>query len=230
MPKSFHLIRPARDRRRGVALIFALLTLTVLLIAALALVRTIDTGSLILGNIGFKNDATFAADQATRRAIAWLNSNTAALSSDLATAGYYATNRQDDASGTTLLGPLDLTGRQLPGAANRQLVNWDNDGCASAGSFGSCTLASADAGTINGNAARYVIFRQCAKTGDYSTDSTIVCSKPVASSNAGSSKKGEINYTDAVRLDSGTAPYYRIVVRVKGARNTVSYTETLVHF
>ena len=33
------------------------------------------------------------------------------------------------------------------------------------------------------------------------------------------------------RLTTGQAsPYYRIIVRVEGPRNTVSYTESLVHF
>jgi type IV pilus assembly protein PilX len=42
--------------------------------------------------------------------------------------------------------------------------------------------------------------------------------------------KGELNYAEAMRFASSAGPYFRIIVRVQGARNTVSFTETIVHF
>ena len=219
-------------RQRGVSLLFALLTLVAMLLSTLALVRSVDTGTLVLGNIGFKQDATAAADQATRQAILWLTNNNASLNTDATTGGYYATNRQYDIDGTTLLGALDVTGHQLPSTTNRQLINWDGDSCATftTGTFGTCTLTSASAGTINGNEARYVVFRQCSKTGNYAVDSTISCAKPISSASGQSTKRGEFNYVDSARLSAAAGPYYRIVVRIKGARNTTSFTETIVHF
>ena len=74
-----HTAHPKRLRRsQGVALIFALITLVALMLGALALVRNTDTAALVLGNLGFKQDATQSADQATREAINWLNINSAA--------------------------------------------------------------------------------------------------------------------------------------------------------
>ncbi len=232
MHNSFHRRVPRHIHQNGVSLIFALLTLAVLMLGTLALVRAIDTGSLVLGNIGFKNDATAAADQATRSAITWLTSNADSLDNDAAASGYYATNRQFGTDGTTPLGPLDVTTQQFPTSTTRQLVDWDGDTCAStsAGTFKSCVLTTADAGTINGNAARYIIFRQCSKVGDYSANISIVCTRPVGGSGGGPAKKGELNYAEAIRLSGSVPPYYRIIVRVRGARNTVSFTETLVHF
>jgi Tfp pilus assembly protein PilX len=219
-------------RQRGATLLFALLTLVALMLSTLALVRSVDTGTLVLGNIGFKQDATAAADQATRQAILWLTNNNASLNTDVANSGYYATNRQYDIDGTTLLGALDVTGHQLATTATRQLINWDGDGCATfaSGTFGTCTLTSASAGAINGNETRFVVFRQCSKSGNYAVDNTISCAKPISSASGQSTKRGEFNYVDSARLSSAAGPYYRIVVRVKGARNTTSFTETIVHF
>jgi hypothetical protein len=221
----------AAQAQRGVSLLFALLTLVALLLSTLALVRSVDTSSAVLGNIGFKQDATAAADQATRVAVGWLTANAASLNTDVTTQGFYATSRQYDTDGTTPLGPLDVTGQQSS-VATRQLVNWDADGCASAttGSFGSCTLAPASAGTINGNTANYVIFRLCSKSGNFATDSSIVCSKPVSSTSGNATKRGKCDGEECTRLTGAAGPYYRVVVRVKGARNTVSFTETIVHF
>ena len=51
--------RPARRRaQRGVSLLFALMALAAMLLAAVALVRSVDSGALVLGNLGFKQEAT----------------------------------------------------------------------------------------------------------------------------------------------------------------------------
>jgi hypothetical protein len=49
------------QQQRGSALIFALMTLVALMLAAVALVRSVDTSSRVLGNLGFKQEATAAA-------------------------------------------------------------------------------------------------------------------------------------------------------------------------
>jgi Tfp pilus assembly protein PilX len=218
-----------RGAQRGVSLIFALITLVALMLATLALIRSVDTSALLMGNLGFKQDATSSADQATRKAIDWLTLKSASLNLDVAASGYYASTLELDADGTTVLPPVDVTGRQFASTDPRQLVDWDGDGCKYM-SGGTCGVLSASAGTINGNTARYVVFRLCSKPGDYALDKTISCAKPIASSGNTAGKRGELNYTDPARFAGGSGPYYRIVVRVQGARNTASFTETIVHF
>ncbi|MBT2300812.1 pilus assembly protein PilX [Variovorax paradoxus] len=229
------LHRPMRRRgaQRGASLIFALLTLVALMLATLALVRSVDTSTLLLGNLGFKQDATSSADQATRQAINWLTLNNASLNTSVPASAYYAATLELAADGTTVQPPIDVTGSQLANTTVRQLVDWDGDGCgyAASGTFtGGCAVLSASAGTINGNTARYVIFRLCSKPGDYTTDTSISCAKPIASTGNTASKRGELNYSDSARFAGNSGPYYRIVVRVQGTRNTASYTETIVHF
>ena len=49
---------PSRTAQRGVSLLFALMALAAMLLAAVALVRSVDSGALVLGNLGFKQEAT----------------------------------------------------------------------------------------------------------------------------------------------------------------------------
>jgi type IV pilus assembly protein PilX len=216
-------------QQRGISLLFALLALVALSLATLALVRSVDTGTMLMGNIGFKQDVTATADQGTRQAIEWLNVNAASLNTDAADGqGYYAS--------TTDL--VDVTGRQMLTDSTRALVNWDWDNaslkdCSAAtdGSFASCSLkpATGTAVTGNSNSTRFIIFRMCSQAGD-SAASTNNCAKPVANSSSSATKKGELNYSDPLRFSGTSGPYYRIIVRAKGARDTTSFTETIVHF
>jgi type IV pilus assembly protein PilX len=221
-----------RSAQRGVSLLFALLALVAMTLATLAMVRSVDTSSLLIGNIGLKQDATAAADQATQQAINWLTLNSATLNADIPSSGYYASSQDYAADGVTLQSPLDVTGQQLTGTANRQLIDWDGNSCQSApsGSYAACTLLSADSGTVNNNATRYAIFRLCSKTGDYTVDTSINCIQPLSGSGTSAAKRGLLNYSDPARFTSAGGPYYRVVVRVQGTRNTASYTETIVHF
>ena len=218
------------QHQRGATLIFALLTLVALMLSTLALVRSTDIAALLMGNLGFKQDATTSADQATRQVIEWVTSNSAALNSDVEAKGYYASTKESSGN------PVDATGTQLAGNATRQLIDWDNDSCAAAatGSYATCTLKAASIDTpINGNSASFVIFRMCDKGGDISEDATISCAlADVTPGAANTPPPGDMNYggmpINPNKLEK--QPYYRIIVRMQGARNTVSYTETIVHY
>jgi type IV pilus assembly protein PilX len=228
---------PRRHAQRGATLLFALLTLVALLLATLALVRSVDTSTVLMGNIGFKQDATVTADSATRVALAWLNTNKLVLNTNGATGtGYYSTTQELAADGVTVRPPVDATGQQLPNTTNRQLIDWDGNGCAAVAAStyasGGCTITTADAGAIpnSANTARYVVFRLCSMTGDYTSSGyTGYCAVPTTASTGDSATRGDISYNGG-RFPGSTGPFYRIVVRVQGARNTASFTETIVHF
>ena len=62
---------PASPKRQnGATLLFALLTLVALMLSTLALVRSTDIAALLMGNLGFKQDATASSEQAARQAVA----------------------------------------------------------------------------------------------------------------------------------------------------------------
>lgn len=220
-----------QSTQRGVSLIFALVALVVMLLGALALVRNVDTATQLLGNLGFKQDATSAADKVSRQAADWLVANKAALNSDIADKGYYASNQEYAADGITARDPIDVTGNQLAGLAQRQLIDWEKNSCASAaaGSFSACTIVPIDAVAVNGNTASYVILRMCNKTGERGTEG-VTCSVPMNTSKTSSNDRGETNYANIQVSNSMAETYFRILVRIKGARNnTFSFTETIVH-
>ena len=208
---------PARMRQRGLSLLFALMALAAMSLAAAALVRSVDTGALVIGNLGFKQDATAAAAQGAELAITWLQGNVGAnLHTDRPASGYYAASRD----------MLDVTG-QGSAAANRAVVDWASDSCDSYASYGSCIAASAEL-TLNGGAnhARYVITRLCATEGD---PSVVDCAFPLRSAASSGGNKGVVDYKVGKAVVAvSNQQYYRVVVRARSARGTVAFTETIV--
>ena len=210
--------RPAsRTRQRGLSLLFALMALAAISLAAVALVRSVDTGALVIGNLGFKQDATAAASQGAEAAIAWLQANAGAkLHTDRPASGYYAASRD----------ALDATG-QGSAATTRAVVDWASDSCDSYASYGSCVAASAEL-SLNGgaNRARYVITRLCATEGN---PSAVDCAFPFRSATSSGGNKGVVDYKVGKAVVAvSNQQYYRIVVRAQSARGTVAFTETIV--
>ena len=227
------LPQSGRRAQRGVTILFALLTLVALLLATLALVRSIDTGTVLMGNIGFKQDATVTADQATRQAITWLSANGGVLNTDNSSNGYYSSTLEFASDGTTSQGQVDATGQQLVGTSTRQVLDWDSNSCSAYSGYATClhSIAPVSASTSGSNTAQYLIFRLCSVTGDYTATGYLgTCAKPLVNSAGTADKRGDLSYADSQRFAGNASPYYRIVVRVQGARNTTSFTETIVHF
>jgi type IV pilus assembly protein PilX len=80
------------QNQKGVVLFFALIALVVMSLAAVALIRSVDTNSLIAGNLSFKQSSMLSADRGVENAITWLKTKNAnSLNTDLAVNGYYAT-------------------------------------------------------------------------------------------------------------------------------------------
>ena len=212
--------RTSRRGQRGISLLFALMALVVISLAAVALVRSVDTSALVIGNLGFKQDATSAASQAAERAVAFLTANAGAnLQNDNADVGYYASSRDT----------LDVTGQGSNSA--RAVVDWTGDGKCSlyaVGSYGLCVKAS-DEISLNGgaNTARYIITRLCATEG---APAAIDCAVPTGSAMTGGGNKGTPGYGagQKAQVVVVNSQYYRIVVRATSARGTVSFTETMV--
>ncbi|MBT2324986.1 pilus assembly protein PilX [Variovorax paradoxus] len=213
---------PRRRNQHGISLLFALMALVAVSLAAIALVRSVDTGTLILGNLGFKQSTTSAADKAAEAAITWLSAQgSSGLQNDASASGYYATSLEG----------LDVTGSQSTSAA-RAIVNWDIDGCgyAASGSYATCTARPSNAITVNGATARYLITRLCLTPGAPAATGNS-CMAPLTTSSTSTANRGSLSYGMPAPLStSSSGPYYRIVVRAVGPRNTVSFIETVVHF
>ncbi len=209
--------------QRGMSLLFALLALAALSLAGVALVRSVNTGASVIGNLGFKQNATSDASRATEIAIGVLRNPTWSLDNDNPVEGYYASS----------LDSLDPTGGTTTVAKKLGLVDW-GDACATipAGTYSNCTLLPKLAFTKTsdmGNTAQYLITRLCEKAEPVSGTNT--CAKPANASLTDAVQRGEVRVGTELRPTKlTTSPYYRIIVRTQGARNTVSFTETIVHF
>lgn len=77
---------------RGTVLIIALIILVAMTLAGIATMRSVDTATLMAGNIAFRQSAVNAADQGLQAGFAWMSANmsSANLNSDIAGSGYFA--------------------------------------------------------------------------------------------------------------------------------------------
>lgn len=225
MTRYVHIAPHAAPRARragqaGVVLIVALIALVAITLASVALVRSIDTGLTIAGNTAFKEATTAASDVATDVAVSWLkiNSSPASTLHASAAAGFYA----------NWLTGCDMTGNKTPSNKSDD-VDWAASGAASCGA-----KAVSASGMPSGYSASYVITRMC--TCDGAPAAT--CGGGRDNICAGMAGKGRTHFTvdyayrglkseEASRVATGS-PYYRIITRVVGPRNTTSFVETVV--
>ena len=187
-------------KQKGVVLFITLIVLVAMTLAAISLVRSVDTTNVIAGNLSFHQAATHSGDTGIEAAVAWLESPPSGV--DLTTNNpaypFYSPTRQD------------------PGTSQ----SWDN--------FWTSTL-SASAATLAtdaaGNTVSYVIDRMCNATGPSTAPSSgcsvsvVTATSTAASSSQGAGQRG-LQYTSQV--------YYRITARIAGPRNTVSYVQSII--
>lgn len=195
-------MRSNRHAQRGVVLIIALIVMVSMAVAAIALVRTVDTGLLAAANLAFRQNATMAGDNGLRDATDKLvGANSATLFNNFA--GYWA-NAQ--------MGGFDPLTYDWTGA--------NNSVCAPA----NCT---ADAG---GNTIRYVIHRLCDTSGNPLSINCLRAPTSNAGTTGQSAVDYRHLYSTSSSAGSGNlgGTYYRVTVRISGPRNTTSYVQAVL--
>ncbi len=189
-----------RKAQRGMVLFIALIVLVAMTLAGIALMRSVDTGTVISGNLAFRQTATHVADLGFEAARTWLQSTSVDLFADQTANGYYATWQSS----------VDLLGND-PGMTP---FNWAT----------AITTSGAFAGP-NGYTLRYVIHRLCESTGDPTGSSANCIKTSVTSSSTSTGSKGAAAY-GSYAITVPTAALYRVTVRVDGPRNTLSYIQS----
>lgn len=197
----------ARRRQDGVVLLIALITLVAMTLAGIGIMRSIDTGTMVAGNIGFRQSAVASGDGGIEVARAWLIANRTALNDDQPALGYYST-RQDN---------LDLTGNRA--AAGADQIDWG--GTDPSAPVKAVAVAAADA---SGNSILYVIHRLCSVPGSINAPAQSCATASVAG--IGSTQDAPDYSSYALKLTNQV--YYRITARVNGPKNTVSYIQAVV--
>ena len=206
------------DSSNGASLMMALVVLVIMSVAAISLVRSVNTGKMIASNLAFRQAAALASDAGTEAAIRWLEPqvSTAALYADQGDQGYYASVPQG----------LDISGLSTQGA--RVAIDWEGDQCAGSTASTCVSAAPALAADPAGNVIRYTVHRLCRYAGSpYSGSNSCL----MADGGSGASaKRGQLSYGASSRFGKTTGTYYRITVRVRGPRNTTVFTQVLVHY
>ena len=199
-PTTFSRSRhvPNVARQNGFVLIIALIVLAAMTLAAAAMVRTVDTSTLLARNISFKRDALNRNDVALETAINAFRSGVAGMggTADIANQNYSAIMLPTDADGVPTV-------------------------MRTSGFAGTWTLADAVPPSIAaafdlGMNPIYLIERMCRTTAAALPENCIVNGRAQAGGTQPNDKPGQL-----------FPPMYRITARVTGPRNTVSFVQAI---
>jgi Tfp pilus assembly protein PilX len=194
--KTHAMRNPQLSRQRGVVLIFTLIILLILMIGAVALVRSMHTSLFSAGNLAFRRDLVNQGEQAVSNVMTQFKtgifSTSVSTQADNAAANYSSTMLATNAQGV----PLALLNNPA---------------------FLAVGVAANDiTGATPDVSIRYVIDRLCSQTGPP------VGSVCVQSSAAPTGQTGYLN----AGLPPPSATVYRLSARVSGLRGTQIFLQT----
>lgn len=197
--------------QQGIVLFVALIALLVMSLAAVALIRSVDTNTMIAGNLAFRQTALTATDRGAESAIQWMDSTLGTDANSL--------NNHNLAQGYFATYVAECTGVQDP----------DGDEVDAIRLVDSCgVISTADDGL--GNEIRYIVQRMC-----YDPVTSLPYEADESTCMLGESEIGTGSFAvkDAseagMQLDAKQSPVYRVTVKVIGPKNTVSYAQTFVY-
>jgi len=193
--------RGPRRAQEGLVLFIALIVLVAMTMAGVAMMRSVDTGLVVAGNMAFKQSAIMVADRGTAEAAEWLRANSAGptLQNTITSRGYYSAR---------------------PGTE----PNWFKPE-----SWANSTAVNGGAPDASGNVVRYIIHRMCTlpdtpyngSLAGVQNECALFFAKSGAAS-GGSMSVGAPQFVGTPQL------YYRVTTRVEGPRDTVSVIQTSV--
>ncbi|MDD5057254.1 MAG: hypothetical protein PHQ60_05235 [Sideroxydans sp.] len=207
-PLTKFFVKPALMlKQRGVVLFFALIALLAMSLAAVALIRSVDTNTMIAGNLAFKLAATTSGDAGVESAANWLQVNALAnVGKDVFTDATHLFNTDSPALGYySSAGPI---ANLLDGT-----IKWtDAD-------------SSPEITDESGNKIRVVIERMCPIAGVPGPDCLFV--KMATSGKGEGILKADELCTGNLDCNPGAGKsiVYRITARSTSGRNSVSYVQ-----
>lgn len=192
--------RAAPRSQSGVVLFIALIVMVALSIAGIALIRSVDTGLSVVGNLGFRQASIPPSTWAVENAIsAMFEAKKIDLEAVDAANNYFPYRYEIKAgkSEDTMGVPYHLQGEKPSNYPST--FQKTNDGA--------------------GNTIRYVIERMCLDEGP-ATAANCDMSPPKKSE---ATTAMELTKPDLVRV-----PFYRLTVRVDGPNNTTTYAQAML--
>lgn len=211
-----HLFSPAtplRGAQKGVSLFISLVTLVIITLAGISLLRSVDTGALVAGNLAFKDATMQATSIGMEEAATYLNNPVSTVpnaniptgcalavsSSNLGTCRYYARVQPEDPDGAPF-------------------INWAS---------GTIPVT-----TVNTSyQVQFVVERLC------TADTSIPVALPVPATMDRAADRCHTTTTDpaaskkgggSIQPDMPVAVMYKVTTRVTGPRNATSITQTIL--
>ena len=235
------LSRRPHGGQRGIVLFFTLIAMVVMSLAAVALIRSVDTSTMIGGNLAFKQAGTTSGDGGIEAAIAWLTTaqtTMAAANLSVYTAQTHVFNVTGGASGFfTATGATCCVNAGYYSNADPTLnitsMTWSNSNSTLV------TDASGNTTDSSGNTVRYIIQRMCRTPNELPNqieEPTYVPPKTgcVFSSAALDNNGMAIPYATDICQGSGCptggqSTLMRITAQVTGPKNTVAYIQAIAY-
>ncbi|MEI7613150.1 MAG: hypothetical protein WCK63_09590 [Betaproteobacteria bacterium] len=182
-------------------------------LAALALMRSVDTTTIISGNLAFKQSATASSDTGVESAITWLAgiqaaNNTKNVLTD-ATHPFNISNTANAANGyySNADPALNLTADATWVDASSKLVGTDT----------------------SGNTTRFIIQRLCRTANQPIQSASCLFSGELVDNNGQQVRLPQETCNGSGCPVAGQSPQIRITTRTTGPRNTVSYIQAFVY-
>jgi type IV pilus assembly protein PilX len=197
-------------RQRGVVLFIALIVMVAMSLAAIALIRSVDTTNILIGNLAFRQSSILPANMAVEEAAAALFPEAAPTgvpaiadtTADLPAENYFASwQNSDDARGV----PTLLQTRTNAAALTKTLDAQDN--------------SNANVAVANRTVVRSMIERMCLAAGPAKASN---CDMMPPKQNPGTTVHDESTAT------LSPIPFYRVTIRVDGPQNTASFLQAML--
>ena len=200
-----------KNAQSGVVLFLAMIALVVMSLAAVALIRSVDTNSMITGNLAYKQTATVSSSYGIESVVDTLGpmALTYADTSD-ETNGYYARCTVFDGSSTDRCSGNNLTldASWVPGTSSKLATG----------------TGITDGKDAYGNTIQYIVERMCHQEG---VPSKAACLQ--AGSDLDNGSKNVLNEpTAGAPTVAAELPLYRVTVRIAGPKNTISYVQAFI--
>jgi len=187
-------------KQNGVVLFVALIALVVMSLAAVALIRSVDTNTMIAGNLAFKQAAISSADSGLETAVASLifkaTGGETAFNDDDTANGYYSTSTSDAKT-------LAATSTKLATVSDPLAPGTDS----------------------SGNTIRYVIQRMCRTTGASNPQECLFGAPPDTTGSKGVKDATGAGGPGAL----GNSVMFRVTVSVAGPKNTLGFIQAYVY-
>ncbi len=225
MKNMRNLTHLSAARQRGVVLFFALVALVAMSLAAVALIRSVDTATLIAGNLALKQSGNESGDRGIEAASTWLSTiqnNNAGLNvlkdpthpfnvTCLATRAAATANATDPGCAAIVPGYHSSINPALNLLDN---ATWNSDNSVSAGTDAS------------GNEVRYIIQRVCRLPNlPVETAGCLFGGMPAVDTSGMEVKTPQQICEGPGCPLVGQSPQNRITARAVGPKNTVSYVQ-----